>query len=108
MEPLYTGANAFAFRVLNENVEKETVSIAGNLCTSIDMAGEGIIMNKAEIGDLIAISNAGSYGYSLSPLLFASQDPPRQFLIEEADGRDAMNPVHDAGKDGISCRSPKR
>lgn len=107
MEPLYTGANAFTCRVLNERDEKETVSIAGNLCTSLDMVAEEITVRKAEIGDLIEISNAGSYGYTLSPLLFAGQDPPRQFLFDEADGRWETDPPRAERKDGTPCRSPK-
>ena len=43
---------------------------------------ENVTMNKAEIGDLIEISNAGSYGYSLSPLLFANHTAPKQYMID--------------------------
>jgi len=38
---------------------------------------------KTEIGDLLEISNAGSYAYTLSPLLFASHEAPKQLLLRE-------------------------
>lgn len=79
-EPFYTNSNEFEVNVLNNNKEQETVCIAGNLCTGLDIIIDKAVLNKAEIGDLIEITNAGSYAYSLSPLLFASQEPPKQFL----------------------------
>ena len=36
--------------------------------------------DEAAVGDLIAVTDAGSYAYSLSPLHFADQEPPRQYL----------------------------
>lgn len=81
MEPLFTCANAFQVRVLNDTTEQEEVSIVGNLCTALDVIAENITVNKAEIGDLVEITNAGSYAYSLSPLMFANQHPPGQYLI---------------------------
>ena len=82
MEPLFTKEKEFEVRVLNDSTEQETVTIVGNLCTAIDTIRENVTMNKAEIGDLIEISNAGSYGYSLSPLLFANHTTPKQYMID--------------------------
>ena len=81
MEPLFTSRNAFQIRVLNESNETETVTVVGSLCTALDVIKENVTLQKAEIGDLIEISNAGSYAYTLSPLLFSSQDVPGQYLI---------------------------
>ena len=61
MEPLFTKEKEFEIRVLNDNAEQETVTVVGNLCTAMDTIRENVTMNKAEIGDLIGISNAGSY-----------------------------------------------
>lgn len=77
-EPFYTSEYAFSMRVLNDETEKECVTVAGNLCTALDVLAENIQLNTAKTGDIIAISNAGSYAYSLSPLLFASHPPPKQ------------------------------
>ena len=81
MEPLFTREKEFSVRVLNENTEQETVTVVGNLCTAMDIIAENICLNKAEIGDLIEITNAGSYAYSLSPLMFSSHDEPGEYLV---------------------------
>lgn len=81
LEPLYTCANEFSVEVLNDACTCDTVSIVGNLCTALDIICEDVHLKHAQIGDIVAISNAGSYGYSLSPLLFSSHDIPQQFLI---------------------------
>ena len=86
MEPYYTGKNAFRVRVLNDAAERETVTVAGNLCTALDLICENAELNRAEVGDLVEISNAGSYAYSLSSLLFAGHEPPGQYLLT-ADGQ---------------------
>jgi len=85
-EPLYTSNHAFSFEVLNNASSKELVTIVGNLCTALDVLGENVEVKAAEIGDIIAVSNAGSYAYSLSPLMFSSHGLPSQF-IRRADGK---------------------
>lgn len=57
------------------------MTAAGNLCTAQDVIGSGVLLNKAHIGDLLEITNAGSYGYSLSPLRFSGHAAPEQILI---------------------------
>ena len=59
---------------------KEKVIVTGRLCTPIDTFGE-VEIPAAEEGDLIAVFNVGAYGYSASPLLFLSHDPPAQVMI---------------------------
>jgi len=81
MEPLFTKEKEFDIQVLNDSAEHETVTVVGNLCTAMDTIRENVTMNKAEIGDLIEISNAGSYAYALSPLLFSGHKLPEQYLI---------------------------
>ena len=82
-EPLYTSNPEFEVKVLNESTKKEKVDVVGNLCTALDVIQENVVLNYAEIGDIVSISNAGSYAYSLSPLLFSSHDIPQQFFIQE-------------------------
>lgn len=79
-EPLYTSKNEFDVQILNDEDKKEIVSIVGNLCTALDVIVEDTELPVAQIGDIVTISNAGSYGYTLSPLLFSSHAPPSQFL----------------------------
>lgn len=82
-EPLFTSKDAFDFTIIDadeSNLEK--VSIVGNLCTATDIMVKDIMLPKAEIGDIVVVSKAGSYSYSLSPLLFASQHLPLQFYMD--------------------------
>lgn len=80
-EPLFTSNHAFGVSVLNDTVEKERVTIAGNLCTSLDVIDSDILVNRAQVGDIVAVTNAGSYAYSLSPLLFSSHPIPKQIYM---------------------------
>ena len=80
-EPLYTGINQCEFEIIGNSLEKERVDIGGHLCTSLDLLARDIELKKADIGDILKITNAGAYSYSLSILNFASHDLPKEFLI---------------------------
>ncbi len=82
-EPLFTKMDAFDFTILGkeDHVRSEIVTIAGNLCTATDVLASDIMLPKADIGDYVVVSKAGSYAYSLSPVLFSSQPGPKQVLI---------------------------
>ncbi|MDG5787670.1 diaminopimelate decarboxylase [Evansella sp. AB-P1] len=56
---------AFVANKMNEQNE-EKVSIAGKCCESGDMLIWDIELPKVEIGDLLAVSSTGAYGYSMS------------------------------------------
>lgn len=91
-EPLYTCADACALSLVRrdrhhsagggdeEDEEMETVDVVGSLCTALDVVQEGARLPRADVGDVVAVSNAGAYGYSLSPLGFSSHRAPEQFL----------------------------
>ncbi len=84
LEPLYTVKDAFEFLIPEGDANiREKVSIVGSLCTATDIMVKDILVPKANIGDYIIITKAGSYSYSLSPLLFASHEPPLQFYIKQ-------------------------
>jgi len=59
----------------------ETVSVVGCLCTPLDRLGDQVALPRAEVGDLIAIFQAGAYGASASPAAFLGQGPAREMLI---------------------------
>lgn len=82
-EPLYTSGTQCRFSILDRAGEEETVDVAGNLCTALDVLARDIVLPKGQIGDILAVSNAGSYGYTLSPQLFSGHDAPGQFLWDE-------------------------
>src|SRR5699024_6113818 len=71
-EPLFTAVDAFDFNILDKDKNFEKVNLVGSLCTATDVMAKGIELPKAEIGDIVTVSKAGSYAYSLSPVLFAS------------------------------------
>ena len=75
-EPLFTCDNAFEILTLKENKDLETVTLVGNLCTATDVIADNIQMPHLYPGDLIIITNAGSYASVLSPSQFSSQDKP--------------------------------
>ena len=81
VEPLFTSYDAYEVKVLNKSQEKEEVTVCGNLCTAADLIGKNLVLPKAEIGDIIAITNAGSYGFTLSPILFSSHDIPYEIYL---------------------------
>lgn len=83
MEPLFTNDNEFEVHVLNDAVEKETVNVVGSLCTALDVIRNNVEVNKSEIGDLVEITNAGSYAFPLSPQFFSSHSIPAQYLETE-------------------------
>lgn len=87
-EPLFTSKDAFDVLLLKNPANgpagaSETVDVVGNLCTAADIIAENIVLPQVEKDDYIVVTKAGSYSYSLSPLMFSSHPLPGQFLIEE-------------------------
>ena len=81
-EPFATENDSYDINVLSESTETEVVDIAGHLCSGADIMAKNVVVKKGHIGDLVTFNHAGSYAYSLAPLLFASQPMPQQFFIE--------------------------
>lgn len=85
-EPLFSYKNAFKFLPLTRNASPaEKVTLAGNLCTALDIIAEDIELPLLVPGDKIMITNAGAYAAVLSPMQFASQEKPKE-LFAAADG----------------------
>lgn len=82
-EPLFTAPDTFDVTVLGRSGNEEKVTVAGNLCTATDLIGENLLLPQAQVGDFIAVSKAGSYAYTLSPLLFSSHNKPLQLFLTE-------------------------
>lgn len=59
----------------------ETVSVVGCLCTPLDRLGDQVALPRAEVGDLVAIFQAGAYGASASPAAFLGQGPAGEMLV---------------------------
>ncbi|RBM20490.1 pyridoxal-dependent decarboxylase, exosortase A system-associated [Streptomyces sp. PT12] len=59
----------------------ETVTVVGCLCTPLDLLGDRVDLPRAEIGDLIAIFQAGAYGLTASPTAFLGHPAPVEVLV---------------------------
>ncbi|MBU5439549.1 diaminopimelate decarboxylase [Tissierella sp. MSJ-40] len=89
-EPLFTVKDAFEFMIPEgERSVFEKVTIVGSLCTATDIMVKDVVLPKAHIGDIVIVSKAGSYSYSLSPILFSSHSLPFQFYLK-TDGEICM------------------
>jgi diaminopimelate decarboxylase len=64
-----------------------TYELVGPLCTSIDTLGHGVELPTLAEGDLIGIHCSGAYGLTVSPIHFISHPPPKEILVESAQGR---------------------
>ncbi len=60
---------------------RETVSIVGCLCTPLDILCEGGDLPRAEVGDLVAVFQAGAYGLTASPTAFLGHPAPKEILV---------------------------
>ncbi len=63
--------------------QTETVTLVGNLCTATDVLASDITLPALNIGDMVVVTNAGSYAAVLSPMQFSSQVPPAQLMLRE-------------------------
>jgi diaminopimelate decarboxylase len=61
---------------------EEAVDIVGPLCTPLDTLARGILLPRAEIGDLVGIFQSGAYGRSASPLGFLSHPLPAEIWLD--------------------------
>ncbi len=59
----------------------ETVSVVGCLCTPLDRLGDQVALPRADVGDLVAIFQAGAYGATASPSAFLGQGPAKEMLV---------------------------
>lgn len=59
----------------------ETASVVGCLCTPLDLLGDSVALPRTEVGDLIAIFQAGAYGLTASPTAFLSHPAPVEVLV---------------------------
>lgn len=86
MEPLFTSYDSYKISLIKQieekDCEQEIVTIGGNLCTAADILAKDILLSKSEINDLISINNAGSYAYTLTPILFSSHERPVEIYFK--------------------------
>lgn len=87
-EPLFTTKDAFEIDALKDEPATERVTLVGNLCTAAHVIAEDILLPHLECGDVIVITNAGSYAAVLSPFQFSMHKRPEElFLTQDGDIR---------------------
>jgi diaminopimelate decarboxylase len=82
-EPMFTAEYAFPMTALGDDTHWETVNIVGNLCCAQDVLAENFHGPALDVGDLIAVGNAGAYACTLTAQRFSSHTPPKELLVRE-------------------------
>lgn len=63
------------------------VTIAGPLCTPLDILARDIQMPELKAGDIVAVLQSGAYGITASPINFLSHDRPTEVIVEDGQVR---------------------
>ena len=88
-EPLYSSPAAHRVFLPEKTAgEPKRVTVCGNLCTALDVIARDALLPDPQVGDILAVSNAGAYAATLSPFAFASFPRPAELY------RDAKGEVH--------------
>jgi len=66
----------------------QPVTVAGPLCSGLDVFSQAAVMNPPDVGELVAILDVGAYGYTESMPLFLSHPIPAEVAIRR--GRAAL------------------
>jgi diaminopimelate decarboxylase len=73
------------------------VTVAGPLCSGLDVFSQGAVMAPPEVGDLVAVLDVGAYGFTESMPFFLSHPIPAEVAVR--DGRAALiRPRQDPGE----------
>jgi diaminopimelate decarboxylase len=73
------------------------VTVAGPLCSGLDVFSQGAVMTPPDVGDLLAVLDVGAYGFTESMPLFLSHPVPAEVAVR--DGRAALiRPRQDPGE----------
>lgn len=58
------------------------VTVAGPLCTPLDILARDILLPELTAGDYVAVLQSGAYGITASPINFLSHDRPLEAIVE--------------------------
>lgn len=81
--PVFIKENRYPIEVANKiDLEKnKRITLAGVMCTPIDIYEEDIMLPEIEKGDIIVFFNTGAYGYTMSLTKFISHQEAREIYI---------------------------
>jgi diaminopimelate decarboxylase len=75
----------------------QAVTVAGPLCSGLDVFSQAAVMTPPEVGDLVAILDVGAYGFTESMPMFLSHPVPAEVAVRG--GRAALiRPRQDPGE----------
>jgi diaminopimelate decarboxylase len=91
--------------VTRPNAPPAAYTLAGPLCTSIDVLATNISLPEVRVGDVLAVENSGAYGLTASPTRFISHPEPVEVLLSEGRATDvsesALNHWTDVDRAGV-------
>ena len=70
------------------NGRPAAVTVAGPLCSGLDVFSHAAVMRPPEVGELVAVLDVGAYGFTESMPMFLSHPVPAEVAIR--DGRPAL------------------
>lgn len=77
--------------------DPEPVTLAGPLCSGLDVLARGVVIQPPAVGDLVAVLDVGAYGFTESMPLFLSHPIPAEVVVR--DGRaELIRPRLDPGE----------
>ena len=59
------------------------VTVAGPLCSGLDVFSQHAVMGTPEVGDLLAVLDVGAYGFTESMPLFLSHPSPAEVVVKD-------------------------
>ena len=73
------------------------VTVAGPLCSGLDVFSQGAVMTPPEVGDLVAILDVGAYGFTESMPFFLSHPIPAEVAVRAGQAT-LIRPRQDPGE----------
>lgn len=73
------------------------VTVAGPLCSGLDVFSQAAVMTPPEVGDLVAVLDVGAYGFTESMPLFLSHPIPAEVAVR-AGRAELIRPRQDPGE----------
>lgn len=86
------------YRIFKVNASADTgdtatYELVGPLCTTLDTLGHAVELPTLDEGDLLGIPCSGAYGLTVSPMHFISHPPPKEVVVESAQGQPYVEDV---------------
>lgn len=81
--PVFIKDNKYPIRVIKKEQSglKEVITLAGVMCTPIDIFVEDIKLPVLSKGDIVVFYNTGAYGYTMSLTKFISQQEAKELYV---------------------------